>query len=413
MTERSPKRPPTGPAPAAEEEVTEIPLVLDGSVRRRRLDLSAAAEARRSPDDGAHTRKIDTKPLVSAAFEEDDPSEELGFDKPLFTGELEEELTPQGLAPITPMEGTTGDSVVVDMDFDGEDVDDLDDFDDVDAQTPSSLWSLGAAPGDGDSDEATTGKQLAPPPAQTPAAATAPVRRERPRPATGPQPLSRHRRPSAELGLPPMGSARKKDRISGTGRLPQQNRSAGASSGGGRAWTYVIVGALVGLGAGLFFGLYHSGGDDATKGEQLSARGAAAVAQLAARRSVTAAERRALSELHKAMDRAKWSAARGVWDALPARLRDDVAVRGWLGRIQRGAGQLQASIATLKPLPGRAPAAAMRVELQIELAESYLAAKQLPRARAAAQRAKQELGADASEALASRVVRLLKRCTAP
>lgn len=181
--------------------------------------------------------------------------------------------------------------------------------------------------------------------------------------------------------------------------------------GRGRALTYVIVGALAGLGAGLFLGLYRSGGDAQPKASRLSSTSNAAIAHLAARRSLAITERKALSKLRRAMDDGRWGAAQRTLDALPKRLRDDIVLRGWLGRIQRGTGQLQASIATLKPLPSHAPAAALRVELEVELAESYLAVGDKTRACAAAQRAKQDLGADASEALASRVIRLLKRCS--
>lgn len=56
--------------------------VTDDSVEVR-IDVEAPPGVELAPED-KDTRQIDTKPLVEAAFEADDSSDELGFDRPIF-----------------------------------------------------------------------------------------------------------------------------------------------------------------------------------------------------------------------------------------------------------------------------------------------------------------------------------------
>ena len=399
MDDRSRHRPPTGPAPAAEaeEEVTAIPLVLeDGGVLPRRPFGAGVAD---EPAEG-QTRKIDTKPLVSAAFEaEEEPSEELGFDRPLFTGEEEEHPTPQA-AYASAAEVAAGgrrlteSSVVVDMDFEERE----------EENTPASLWT----PGPGLAASEQRGSEVIP---ERDRGAEIAARQRRPRPQTGPQPLGA-RRHTTEIALPTLGSARKKDRQQGgsgsTGRLPQQERG-----GRSRVLIYVIVGGLLGLGVGLFFGLRHGGEvepEPKAVASALSAESRRTLAEVAGRRSVSAVERKNLRALRLSIDGGAWKAALSAFERLPERLQRDVVVRIWLARVQRGQGDPAAAVATLQKQLDRAPTAALRVEVGVELAEALLAAGKQREALAAIQRAKVELDADASEALAARVLRVLRRC---
>ncbi|MCK5795711.1 MAG: hypothetical protein KAI47_00895 [Deltaproteobacteria bacterium] len=395
-------RPPTGPVRPRRLETGAVRI--SGAVGEEVPSLASGGEVSHStgalPDAppgsnaDAPTRQIDTKHIVSAAFEQEEPDDDLGFDRPLFGGEDVDGPGPQGLASrhriaagsaaFGSRRTPSGGSVVVEMDFDTPEED-----------TPASLWARRGGLGPGaDPRTDTTGASS-----------------RRPRPATGPhRPGQRSLRRSEEIALPALGSARKKDRPSTTGRLPRQTNSV--ARGGGRVAVYIVLGAVLGLGAAAFFGMISRSPDRvrAPKTAVLSAAGAVALESIAHRRALDDRERAMLVIVLRRVAERRWEGAHAAFVALPARLRRDVGVRCWLGQIQRGQGQVAMAIVTFQTLLARAPAASLRVELGVELGKTLLVTGRRAEALAAAQKAKRELDADASEALAGRVLRLLRHC---
>lgn len=375
--DRNKRRPPTGPiAPTDEQEART----------RRRLKERFGSQQEDTP-----TRQIDTKPLVSAAFEEEEePSEELGFDRPLLVAGAQPDASPLSFQPVE-QEGRprrNSDSVLVDMDFE----------EDSQEHTPTSLWR----------DKPVANELAAPQHRQT-----SPSRL---RPATGPhRPSGLTPGATAEL-LPakPSGSARRRHRPArSTAQLPRQRSSAGGRGPGSRILTYVLIGAAMGLGLGLFLGLRRG---PAAKPEgtspALSAASQRAIARVASRRELSATDRAGLVAVRHEMDAGRWFAASQAFVRLPERLRKEVAVGYWQGRMLAAQGRHQAAAKLLRELLTRAPAASWRVELGVELSEVLLAAGHRAEALEAVRKARLELDADASEELASRIVRQLRRCSA-
>lgn len=372
--DRNKRRPPTGPiAPTEDEEA-----------RRRRLKERWSTQQEDTP-----TRQIDTKPLVSAAFEEDEVAEELGFDRPLLVAGAQPGVSPLSFEPVE-QEGRSrrnSDSVLVDMDFE----------EDSQEHTPTSLWR---------------DKPAAPAPAAPENRPTSPSRL---RPATGPhRPSGLTPGATAEL-LPakPSGSARRRHRPArSTAQLPRQRSSADGRGPGSRVITYVLIGAALGLGLGLFLGL-RRGPTAKPEGTSraLSAASQRAIARVASRRELSATDRAGLVAVRREMDAGRWFAASQAFVRLPERLRKEVAVGYWQGRMLAAQGRHQAAAKLLRQLLIRAPAASWRVELGVELSEVLLAAGRRAEALEAVRKARLELDADASEELASRIVRQLRRCT--
>ena len=373
--DRNKRRPPTGPIASSDAEERT----------RRRLKERFESQQEDTP-----TRQIDTKPLVSAAFEdEQEPAEELGFDRPLLVNGATPDVSPLSFEPAAQdaRPRRKSNSVLVDMDFE----------EDSQEHTPTSLWR------DKPAANASAAPQHRP---------TSPSQL---RPATGPhRPRGLTPGATAELlSRKPSGSARRRHRSGrSTAQLPRQRSSSSGRGAGSGVIIYVLIGVGLGLALGLYFGLRRAPAPTKAADPALSAASKRAIARVESRRELSATDRAGLVKVRGQMDAGRWFAASQAFVRLPERLRKEVAVGYWQGRMLAAQGRHQAAAKLLRRLLARAPAASWRVELGVELSEVLLAAGRRKEALAAVRKARLELDADASEELASRIVRQLRRCTA-